>query len=186
MNNVNTSGNAHISLLVSVLVLGMGVFLWIVLGGVLGGRPDFFELEAPGEMEVMLSQVGSYTVFHEYFRTQDSQETVRPKGVDGLEVMLMPTGGGATVAVSPAEDAQPYAIRRRLRETLYRIEITTPGTYAFKAAYPETDPGPPVRLVISQTYERQVFGAFIKGIGVLLITAILVTIIAIKKPRQST
>jgi len=172
--------------MVTVLVIaGAIVFTWTLINGVTGGQERFTYVEAPGETEIHFSETGPYVVFHEYQRTQDSRGTLKGGEATDLNLELVNTATGETVAVQEVERMQRHVIRRIIRDSAFRFEIDDAGDYRFSAQYPPEQAGAPLTLVIGELYGDQIIGTMLNGLAILGATGVLIALVLFQSSRQA-
>jgi hypothetical protein len=169
--------------LVAAIVAG-GVVLWLltIVSGIIGGRSSFDRFAVPGIAQLQL-KAGAYTLYHEFPRTVDSQEIIRPAGVDRLECTLR-SGEGQSVALRPATSTARYVIRRTVGEPVYDFTIDTAGSYQFDSAYPADFAGPGTTFAVGRSYSAQVVATFGRGLLIVAATVALVAIVLFRTRRR--
>lgn len=169
--------NGKVWLLIwSIIFCAIGAFVWLVFAGAMGNAEQrYYRLEAPGSMELPHLVAGRYTIFHEFDKSADSKEDLRPPGFERLAFTITPTTGGAALSVVPSDRANSFVIRRNVCEPVHQFEVTEPGGYRFNADYNSGQTGGTYRVVIGRPYYTDAVRNFTIGALILIAAGILVS-----------
>lgn len=159
---------------VGVLVPGtMAAVMVIFITGFMSVRQDYARFDAPGQAELVLSKPGTYLVYHEYRRSDDSVGFVRPPGQETLRFEVRPAAGGANLPVLPPATAESFAIRRTYAEAIGAFQVETPGAYTLVAVMEQAPDAEPLTLVVRAS-PREVFGrTLLRGVSLLVLVVVL-------------
>ena len=172
-----------------IITAGTALFLWVMIATVVGGRIDQLRLQAPGEDTLQLTKGRTYTIFNEYPRTVDSQSTHRPKSLDKIQCTVTTKDTGQTVALTTPDNPRTYGIRKVVGTAVYEFKAPSTGAFTFTATYPPDVEAQPLILIVRQTYAHQTFNAILRGIGVFVLTGIIVVFVVLRdiakaRPQQ--
>lgn len=159
------------------IVLGsIAVFVGLVFAGAMGNDDQrYFYLEVPGSMELPHLSPGRYTIFHEFDKSRDSKEDLRPAGFGRIEITVTPTKGGRGPDVVEAESKSRFVIRRNVCEAMLQFDVTEAGGYRINGDYSSGQVGGTYRVVIGKPYFAQALRNFVLGVVVLIAAGIAVS-----------
>jgi len=173
-------------MLLTVLSIGVILFLVFIISGLMRGREDIARFTAPGETSFTLSHPGSYLIFHKIQRTVDSQDLLRPPGLHEMEITLQSQESGAIIPLEDAQGASRYVIQRTLAESHYRFRADSAGEYMLIAEYRDPERSGEFHFAVAQDFREQIQSGLLKGGGVMALTIVLVTVIAMRAHKAQT
>lgn len=170
---------------VTLLITGaMGAVLYIFITGFLSIRQDYARFEAPGEAALDLSTPGTYLVYHEFRRSDDSVGYVRPPGQDEVRFEVIAEGGG-NLPVSPSVDKETLAIRRTFSESIAQFQVDAPGHFQIRAVWEPPPDTKPLTLVVRASGREVLWRTVGRGSLVLLLTFVAVVLIGVLGGRRA-
>lgn len=162
---------------VTLLITGaMGAVLYIFITGFLSIRQDYARFEAPGEAALALSAPGTYLVYHEFRRSDDSVGYVRPPGQDDVHFEVI-ADDGAKIPVAPSLNKETLAIRRTFSESIAQFEVSAPGRYQIRAVWEAPPDTKPLTLVVRASGRAVLWRTVGRGALVLVLTFTAVVLI---------
>ena len=164
---------------------GVALFMTVVIYGLAGPSSERITFEAPGRAIVQLPAAGSYVLYHEFPRTQDSQGLQRPEGSELIAVTLTNERTGARIEVDQPETRRSYTIRRRFAESIREFTVGHAGTFRFETDFPRGTPAPDMTLVALQPYPQRLARTAPRALGVLLGTALLISLLTWRPSRKT-
>lgn len=183
--NDNISARTWI-LIWSIIFGAIGVFLWMVINGAMGDLSErFYRLEVPGSMEIPRLARGHYFVYHEFDKSRDSKEDIRPAGFQRMVFTIRPAEGGDPLPLRPVEKTSRFVIRRNVCESILEFDVPKSGGYRVNGEYDATQEGGTYRIAIGQPYYLQAVRSFIAGLGLLVVAGILVTYLLFRGMRNA-
>ncbi len=173
-----------------VLVAGIAGFALLLIGGLSGISGSSEQVVVPGKQALDLTEIGDYTVFHEYRCVIDGRVySGRPDDASGIECSLVRTSDGHEVKLSPASVHSTYTIGARAGVSVFEFNIDAPGEYMFEANYAAGRLGPKTVMAIGQGFVGRLLVTILGGLGIMLgsfglaITIVIVT--AVKRRRSA-
>lgn len=159
------------------IVLGsIAVFVWLVFQGAMGNDDQrYYYLEVPGSMELPHLSPGRYTIFHDFDKSRDSKEDLRPAGFERIAFTVTPINGGPGPSVVEAQSKTRFVIRRTVCESKLQFDVTEPGGYRINGDYDSGQTGGTYRVVIGKPYFAQALRNFIIGTVLLIFAGIAVS-----------
>ncbi|MBI2422059.1 MAG: hypothetical protein HYV27_04445 [Candidatus Hydrogenedentes bacterium] len=156
----------------AVVLAGTLAIMGVLIRGAITSRKDNVATTAPGILDFALSEPGQYYIFHEFNRSMDSKEVVRPPGMEKMSFALQHLDSGAKVDVKPADGSEGYRIRRRMAESVRVFDVEKPGNYRLLSQYPEADLTTPYDIVIGQAYGARVVASILQAAAILAVMTI--------------
>lgn len=170
----------------TLFALSGGFFTYLVFDGAMGNLEErYFRLDVPGSMELPHLGRGHYFVFHQFDKSRDSKEDLRPPGIERLTMSLVPLDGGEAVRLNPPGKPLRFVIRRTVSEAVYEFDITRAGGYRFNGDYPAGVSGGSFRIAIGEPYINQTLRNFMLGCAVLLVSGAIVSFILFRAGRRA-
>jgi len=161
-----------------------GLFLFENLSGLTDRLP---QLVVPGEYEIMLSETGKYTIFHEYQSVVGNRMYSARQDLSGLRCSLISKESGAQVRLYRASMTATYSAGSRAGVSVFNFMVDHPGNYEFSAWYPKGREGPEVVLAIDCGFTRRLMGTIFGGLaiffGTLGVTAVIAIITFVKRQK---
>lgn len=167
---------------IAVAVIGIAIFMYVVMTGAMSAEDDFFQTQAPGEAVFPVDEAGSFRIFHEFQRTQDSKGMLRPPGIEDLKVQVVQEATGDSLDLA-AHLGDTYAIRRTVGESIYAFDAPAPGDYRIITVHP-ADSSATYGLTIGRPYGQKLLDTLVSAFGILVVTGILVIGVVVLGSRR--
>lgn len=181
-NTPNRTAGTWLSAII-VAVIGILLFMYLVMSGVMPTEAPYFTTHAPGDTTFEVGESGTFMIYHEFQRTQDSQGMLRPPGIEDLKIQVVEVATGEPVELESDTDSQ-YAIRRTVGESIYRFEAPAAGSYRIITIYPAGGTAS-YGLTIGRPYGQKFYTAFLRAAIVLVVTGVLVVTIIVVGARRN-
>lgn len=157
------------------LVLGTGLtgFVWFLFSGLSSLEGGLTQLVVPGDHELTLSEMGGYTVFHEYQSVVGNKVySMAQGGLSGLQCSLAFKATGEEIPLSESTTNSTYSMGSRSGVSIFDFRIDSPGTYVFSAQYfpGEEGPGeegPEAVLSVGHGFVKQLLVTILGGLGII-------------------
>ena len=180
-------GPSRIWYFVAVLVLGAGVglFAWLLIGGLTDIGGSLQRVVVPGEHVLRLDEPGTYTVFNEYNSVVDGKVYSSPRGLTGLRCTLTRKSDGTEIPLTQPGATSRYSMNGRSGVSLLNFEVDTPGEYVLTTTL---DGGPDAQgvLAVGQGFVGKLLGVIFTCIAVLLAgVGLSVTILVVTLAKRS-
>lgn len=154
----------------TVMSVGFGTFVLVVVRGLVSDTRDYVRMEAPGRAEMDLKYAGKYVIFYEYERTRDSQGVLRGGGIDDLAFLVLDPENPVPIQVVDVGRPRNYHIRRTVGEAVREFVVPAPGRYEFSATSSNSEDVPKINLAVGRPYNDRIIGAFLAGMIPLAVT----------------
>jgi hypothetical protein len=162
-----------------VLVAGLAGLWFFLLSGVSTLTKGLIQIVVPGQQELILSETGKYTVFHEYRSIVGNKVYSMAKGrLSGLQCGLTSKATGERIPLYGAIMNSKYSLGSRSGIAVFNFRINSPDTYVFSAQYPPGKDGPEVVLSVSHGFAKDLLVTILGGLGILFGSAGAATVIA--------
>lgn len=169
-----------------LFIAAAGIFLRLVFMGAMGSLEErYYRLEVPGSIELPHVGTGHYYVFHQFDKSRDSKEDIRPAGIERLNMSFTALSDGEQVKLHSVEEPLRFVIRRTVCDAVYEFDITHPGGYRFNADYPSGDSGGTYRIAIGEPYFNQTLRNFLAGCAVLVVAGAIGSFILFRASRKA-
>lgn len=146
-----------------VLLLGAAGAGSLLFVNVMGMQNRLERVIIPGEVELTLSEPGSYTVFYEFQSLLDNQSYSTGENLPDLEYQLQSLTDGTQITLRPSGSSKTtYSSPDRSGISVFQFEIGTSGVYRFSGWYPEKGHGKKLVFAIGQ---KVPFGKLIAGVA---------------------
>jgi hypothetical protein len=181
-------GRAFYALGIVILIAGIGFFVMFLFTGIVGLAGRTTRVVVPGEKELVLSEPGKYTVFHEYKSVIDGKVYASSPQLADLDITLRDQASEEKVKLSPTAVSSTYNIGGRSGYGVFDFRIDRPGTYLLSANYLEDRPGPETVLAVSHGFVTDLVKLIFASIGILfgtLAVSILIIVITLVKRRNA-
>ncbi len=152
------------------ILLGAGFTgLWFfLLSGVSTLTEGLIQIVVPGQHELILSETGGYTVFHEYRSVMGNKVYSMAKGeLSGLQCGLASKATGEVIPLHGSVMNSKYSIGERSGIAVFNFRIYSPGTYVFSAQYPPGNGGPETVMSVSHGFAKDILVTILGGLGIL-------------------
>lgn len=177
--------------LVAVLVAlaGLAVAGLLVLKTILGAGKDLQRVVMPGEVEVLLDEPGTYTIYYEYRSVVDGRMfATAGSDVSALQVSVEEVATGEGVSLTPPGGNVEYEFGPHAGRAVFNFEVEQPGGYVVAAGYPEGSEGPEVVLAIGQGVGRRIAAGLLAAIGIPFVAfglAVAIAVVTHMKRRRA-
>ena len=159
-----------------IVFASIGCFLWMVYDGAMGNLDQrYFHLDVPGTMELPHLSAGHYFVYHEFDKSRDSKEDLKPAGFGRLAVAITPVAGGAPLAMKAVDKPSRFVIRRDVCESVFEFDVAQAGGYRVNVDYESGQTGGNYRVAIGRPYYTQAVNSFVLGTGMLIVAGIVIS-----------
>jgi hypothetical protein len=139
---------------------GAGSFLFV---NIMGMQNRLERGIIPGEVELTISEPGSYTVFYEFQSLLDNKSYSTGENLPDLEYQLQSLTDGTQITLKPTGSRKTsYSSSNRSGFSVFQFDIQTPGVYKFSGQYPEKGYGEKLVFAIGQ---KVPFGKLIGGVA---------------------
>jgi len=173
--------------LISVIfIAAVLVFLRLVFTGAMGSLEErYYRLEVPGSMELPHMGAGHYYVFHQFDKSRDSKEDIRPAGIERLDMTLTALSDGEQVKLNRVGEPLRFVIRRTVCDAVYEFDVKNPGGYRFNADYPQGVTGGTYRVALGEPYFNQTLRKFLLGCVVLVAAGGVVSFLLFRASKRA-
>ncbi len=151
-----------------ILVGGAVLFTLMLIRGINEISSALIQVEAPGEVELVLDKAGTYTIFYEYQSMVDGRVYSTGRDLPPLELRIRSTANEANVPVVASTTNSTYSVGDRSGRSVGQFTIGEPGAYRLSASYPVEQEGPPIVLAIGQGFVGDILTLVLGSIGVCL------------------
>jgi hypothetical protein len=168
--------------LVAVLVAlaGVAVAGFLVVRTISGAGEDLQRLVVPGEVEVLLDEPGTYTIYYEHRSVVDGRMfATAGTDVSALLVVVEEADTGEDVQLTAPRGNVEYEFGPHAGRAVFNFSVGDPGGYLVKARYPEGTQGAEVVLAVGQGVGRRIATGLLAGIGIPFVAFGLAVIIAV-------
>lgn len=116
-------------------VLALCSFIYVLYTGITGVANHMLVADMPGSQTLELTEVGSYTIFHEWTREYPSTvEVGSDRDAEAMGLALVGPDGGP-VQLSVTNESSHYQIGSREGYSLYSFQIEKAGEYSLTGSY---------------------------------------------------
>jgi hypothetical protein len=174
-------GPGRLGYLVAVLVAltGVGVTGLVALPALLQAGEGTQRMVAPGEMEVLLSEPGTYTIYYEHRAVLDGRVfATSGADVSSLSVAVEEVGTGESITLTAPRQNVEYELKGHAGRAVFNFAAAQPGSYILSASYPPGVQGPEVVLAVGQGVGRRIVTGVLAAIGIPFIAITLASAIA--------
>jgi hypothetical protein len=157
----------------AVLVAGMAGMGWALWSGLSGIQDMIVRFVVPGVGEVMLTETGTYTIFHEKESAIDGRIYSAPT-IGGLTVTVTEETGGTSVPIPVKTPGmrQSYTVGSHSGESMLAFDVARPGRYRVVGAYDSGRTEPKTVLSVDRGFFGRVRRALLLGFGSMLVGAV--------------
>ena len=171
-----------------VLAAGLAGFSLLLFNGLSSLTGGLSQMVVPGQHELVLSETGGYTVFHEYQSVVGNKVySMAQGGLPGLQCGLSYKATGEQIPLSQSAVNSTYSMGSRSGVSVFNFRIDSPGTYVFSAQYAAGEEGPEAVLSVGHGFVKQllvtIFGCLAVMFGALGATAAIAVITFVKRQR---
>ena len=157
-------------------IVSFVVFLFLHIGHT---DDDFITLVVPTSEDIVLSESGDYTIFHEYKSIVGGVVYSTTPEISGLLCTLTSKKTGTPVAILPSSASSHYSLGSRKGESVFGFHIPEAGLYHFEAQYVRGQDGPKTVLTLSHEFVGNLLLTIFGSMGILFGSMILAATIAI-------
>ena len=125
----STGASKYYAAGVSVLVLGVIVFIALFVTGFLGVNQTRLRVRVPGETILRFDTPGNYTIFHEYRGFLGEESFDSAPLLRGIGCELTSESSGERISLEPVGPDQSYTARRRKGVSIFKFTLEYPGEY---------------------------------------------------------
>ncbi|MFC1552294.1 hypothetical protein ACFL6P_06970 [Candidatus Latescibacterota bacterium] len=152
------------------LVLGAGLagFGWLSISGISSLNGALIQVVVPGQRELILSETGSYTIFHEYRSVVGNKVySMEPGDLSDLQCSLRFKATEEEIPLSPLPQNSYYTIGgSRSGVSAFNFLVDSPGIYVLSAQYTPGKEGPEGILSIGHGFLKQIFEIVLGCLGI--------------------
>ncbi len=120
-----------------VVLAGIALFISTLMSGLGNLGNDLQQVVVPGSSDIMLSEVGEYTIFYENQTVVNGRIYSTDEDIPGLQIEVKNKTTGLEIATYQPRGSFSYSIRGRSGRSVLAFNIEQPGIYIISAAYPE-------------------------------------------------
>ena len=157
-------------ILLLILTIGLGYALWSAMLGMSQGQEQVTVFTVPGEVTFELDRPGSYLIYNKVQRSADSQDEIRPPGLNQLRLNVQHVASGERLQLEDARGESNYAIRRTLAESLYRFRAGEKGAYFALAEYDDPQFVGDFEFIVAQDFRQQLISGLSRAGVVMVLT----------------
>ena len=136
----------------AVAIVGIAAFVFLLVSRIGGIDDKLSQMLAPGKVEMVFAEPGTYTIFHEHESIFQQRYYSSDEVVSGLAVRVVSVVSGAPVKVEAPGTNANYTIGGRAGVVILEFEIVEPGPYRISAAYADGRRKPQVVLAIGHDF----------------------------------
>ena len=165
-------------------IIGLGVFIFTHIASM----NDMFShrMLVPTVADVNFSQIGTYTVFHEY-RSDFEGRIIRASesSLSNVQFSLKERSSGKQIDIQPSSINSSYTIGNRAGSSVAKFEIQQAGDYVFLASFPQGSE--PIETVVgfSNNFASSLIQTILIGAGIffggLALSALIIGITYFKR-----
>lgn len=143
-----------------VVVAGIALFTSTLMSGLSNLGNDLQQVVVPGNSDIMLSEIGEYTIFYENQTTVNGRIYSTDENIPGLQIEVKNKTTGLEITTYQPKGSFSYSIGGRSGRSVLAFDIEQPGLYVISAAYPEGRDGPEVVLAVG----HEITGNIVSGV----------------------
>ena len=163
-------------LILAVIFGAIGTFVWLVFAGAMGNTEQrYFRLQVPGSMELPGLAAGRYTIYHEFDKSADGTQDLRPPGFERIRFSVTPIAGGPGPAVVEAQRKSTFVIRRTVCESMLQFEVEQQDNYRINGDFDSGQVGGTYRVAVGRPYHMEAIRNFVIGTVILIAAGLLVS-----------
>jgi hypothetical protein len=178
----------YYSLAALIFLAGCGVFVLVLIRQSKSLSGSLVQILAPGQMELNLTEAGSYTIFYEHESVVGERVYSTGEHLSGLECQLISRATGSGIALSAPPASSGYSIGRRSGRSIFQFHIDQPGAYIFFARYTGGQLEPEVVLALGHEFGRHSFAASAGSLALILgstgLALAVAVLVAIKRDKS--
>lgn len=140
-----------------------------------------------GNSDLVLSETGAYTIFHEYQGVVNGTVYSTAKNISGLKVEIENKSTGFKLQLHSPQSSETYTIGGRSGRSLLEFDIVQPGVYELVGWYPKGS-GPEVVLTVGKGILYNIISTVVIGIILSLgsvVSAIAIVVIVYRKRKEA-
>jgi hypothetical protein len=124
-----------------IVVAGIALFISTLMSGLGSLGNDLQQVVVPGSSDIMLSEVGEYTIFYENQTVVNGRIYSTDEDIPGLQIEVKNKTTGLEIATYQPSGSFSYSIGGRSGRSVLAFDVEQPGIYVISGAYPEGQEG---------------------------------------------
>jgi len=152
----------------------------------LGMADELIRVVVPGEAELALDELGTYTIFHEQ-RSVVGDRLYVSDNISGLRVAVNSANTGDDIPIAPTAMSQTYSFGSRSGASVFAFNISEPGRYRLVAAYDDGRTEPQAVFAIGHGFLAGLMITILGSLAILFacIAAAVVVAVVVSQKRKA-
>lgn len=173
--------NTLYTIAVLIFVASLILFFYSVKSNFKGLGATIKKYEFPGEVDVQLSEVGDYSIYHEYISRIDGKEVDNNElNISSIKVKLVNASTGENVELSQPDSYKKYNYRGRAGVKMLQFQNESVGEYRLKSSLKGLEKPDKYVLTLEKGFEVKRLKGIIGSQAVLLFPTLLALFIFIR------